>query len=90
MWMLPDRFSSDEDSKTTMIIVELIYLTIFYLISPFMVFYIRKWWVSLLFHESGQDSSIWDLRKLNSKPKALNPKELYIGFLVGLSHLSLN
>lgn len=82
--------SSYEDVETAIIVVDLIYPRVFHLISPFMVSDIREWRVSFSSMSMAKVSSLWNLKKLSRKTKALTPKGIYISFHVGLNDLKPN
>ena len=75
--MLPDQISFNEDDKTIVIVIELVYPKGFHLITPFMDLGTRIGWDSLPLLRVAKVSFSVSLNDNGEKAKSLNPKSLW-------------
>ena len=75
--MLPDQISFNEDDKTIVIVIELVYPKVFHLITPFMDLGTRIGWASLPLLRVAKVSFSVSLNDNGEKAKSLNPKSLW-------------
>ena len=75
--MFLDQISFNEDDKTIVIIIELVYLKIFHHMTPFMDLGTRVGWASLPLLRVAKVSFSISLNDNGENAKILNPKSLW-------------